>query len=134
MEQNGLVGCGLVFAACEHECRHGLDGFVGGEQFRLRFGLRAFFGLGIDGKHGKQVGLDCGKGSEREFRFHDPILSSHGRRRPLRRGNDDHARRTKEVTTPEKVASRENLTGGRLNVSIIEGVIHGNQCQAEDPC
>ncbi len=70
VEEDGLVGAGLIFAAGEHSGCGGADGFVAGQENRLRFSVRALGGLGVDGGDGEKFGFDLGEGRERKVCAH----------------------------------------------------------------
>ena len=57
VQQQGFVGPSLVFAACKNGGRGGRNGRIRCEQFGRGLGVRALFGLGIDGGNGEQFGL-----------------------------------------------------------------------------
>ncbi len=67
VQQQRLVGAGLVFAAGEHGGRGGLHGRVGGQQHGLGLGVGAFGGLCVGGQHGQQFGFDSGKMRKRQL-------------------------------------------------------------------
>jgi len=70
VQQEGLVGAGLVFAGCEHRGCRGRDRRVGGEKHGRRFGVGAFFGLGVYGWDSEQFCLNFGKSCKRQRSFH----------------------------------------------------------------
>jgi len=70
VQQHGLVGAGLEFAAGQHGLYRSQNGSVGGEKRRLGFGVGGIRGLCVGRQNGQEFSFDSGDGSKRQLSPH----------------------------------------------------------------